>query len=381
MKKTHDFCYRFFRPLVILFLFFALGYRYKKAKGLPENYIVIANHATDFDPLLVGAGFSRPMYFVGSEHIARWGWISRFLKFAFDPIARTKGAPATTAVLEMLRRVKRGANACIFAEGVRTWDGRTCPILPSTAKLVKSAGCGLVTFKLVGGYFTSPMWGGASIRRGELRGQVANVYTKEQLRTMSVDEVYAAITNDLAEDAYQRQLESPKRYRSRCPAEGMEKLLFICPQCGGKDTFTSSGDRVRCGSCGLEFQYDEFGMLHGLPFQTVRELSDWQKLQVRQDVASGAVYTAGDASLGTVSRHEATPVTQGPLTLSREGLKCGDEEFPLEEISDLAMHGQNAIVFTVHQKYYELIPAKGFNALKFQLFFDEYRDQITEKVR
>jgi DNA-directed RNA polymerase specialized sigma subunit len=77
----------------------------------------------------------------------------------------------------------------MFAEGTRTWDGVTCPILPSTAKMVKSAGCGLVTYKLIGGYFTSPRWGGASIRRGMLHGAPVKVYTPETLQTMSNEEL------------------------------------------------------------------------------------------------------------------------------------------------------------------------------------------------
>ena len=50
-------------PLVAVFLFLKFGYRYKKAKNLPDHYMVLANHNTDFDPLFVAVSFHRQMYF------------------------------------------------------------------------------------------------------------------------------------------------------------------------------------------------------------------------------------------------------------------------------------------------------------------------------
>ena len=54
MKNRLSFCYKLLRPLVILLLKCVFGYTYETAKHLPANYIVLSNHATDFDPLLVG---------------------------------------------------------------------------------------------------------------------------------------------------------------------------------------------------------------------------------------------------------------------------------------------------------------------------------------
>ena len=92
--------------------------------------------------------------------------------------------------------------------GVRTWDGVTAPITAATAKLAKTAGCGLVTYKITGGYFASPMWGGAKVRRGPVHGGVVHIYTAEQLKTMTAQQLRDAINRDLYEDAYARQSDS-----------------------------------------------------------------------------------------------------------------------------------------------------------------------------
>ena len=380
MKDPLTIRFAVLRPLVVAFLKCFFGYTYDKAKDLPETYIVLSNHATDYDPLLVAASFRRPMFFVASEHIARWPIAGKLITWLLNPIYRSKGASGATTVMEILRHARKGHNVCMFAEGARTWDGVTGPILPATAKMVRSAGCGLVTYKITGGYFTSPRWGGASIRRGYLHGSPVKIYTPEMLKAMTADEVYTAITADLHEDAYARQLADPKPYRSKKRAMFMERLLFICPKCGKRDTIRSAGDTVSCSACDLQFRYNTFGMLEGIPYSTVKALSDWQNQQVQRDIDAGTPYTAPNATLTTLLNHEETLAAQGSVTMTTETLRCGDFEIPLSEISDLNIHGQKAIVFTARRQYYELRPADGCNALKFHLFYHSCKAKETVKA-
>ena len=201
MKIKYKFFYTVLRPLVNLFLKIKFGYRCEKAKDLPDKYIVLSNHTTDFDVLFVAMSFKKQMFFVGSEHISRWKNAYKFLRFAFKPILRPKGTVAASTVKEILKTVRKGSNVCIFAEGVRSWDGVSSPIAESTGKLIKSAKCALVTYRITGGYFVSPMWSEIGTRKGEVFGPPVNVYTKEQLAEMSVDEINEIIKNDLHEDA------------------------------------------------------------------------------------------------------------------------------------------------------------------------------------
>ena len=363
--------------MVAVFLKCKFGYRYQKAKNLPDNYIVLSNHATDFDPLFVGVSFSRQMYFVASEHIARWKFIYKLIDFVLAPITRYKGTVATSTVVDVLRKVKKGANVCIFAEGDRTWDGVTRVIAPSTAKLIQNAGCGLVTYKLTGGYFVSPRWSN-KLRRGPISGAPVNIYTKEDLAKMSTAEIYEAITKDLYENAYAKQLEAPKRYRSKAPAEGMENLLFICPKCGAHDTIRSAGDTVSCSACDMTFTYDNYGMLSGLDMKTVLELSAWQDGRVLADVAAKAAYSVPEAVFSEVTNHQETLLGTGELTISPAGIGCGDNRIALDDISDMALYGKRGIVFSAGKKYYEAKPSPGNNGLKFTLYYDAYK-KLKEK--
>ncbi len=381
MNRKHKFFYRLIRPLAALFIRVKFGFKYEKAKNLPDNYIVLSNHVTDYDPILVACSFPRQMYFVGSEHISRWK-VFPLLKFGFAPIIRRKGTVAASTVSDILRKTRKGGSVCIFAEGVRTWDGVTCPILPSTGRLVKGAGCGLVTYKLTGGYFVSPNWSeGSGTRRGYLHGAPVSVLTKEQIEQMSVDEVNELINRDLYENAYERQLASPKRYRGKNLAEHMENLLFICPECGARDCFASSKDRVTCGECGFSFTYDEYGMLSGAPFKTVYDFSQWQNQQVEADARGNIVYSSPSARLSMIEAETETLIAEGPLTMDGDAIRCGDTEIALGDITNMDIHGRHAIVFAAEGKYYELTPCANSNALRYLLLFREYKRASATTIK
>ena len=383
MDKKHVRLYRFIRPLVALFMRVMFGYTYETARDLPKNYIVISNHVTDYDMLGVAASFPNHMYFVASEHVARMKLLYPILKWAFAPIIRPKGASAAATTMDMVRKARKGDNVCLFAEGVRSWDGVTWPVVPATGRLVKTAGCGLVTYRLEGGYFASPMWSGASMRRGYFHGAPVNVYTPEQLKEMTATEVQEAIERDLYVDAYAMQRANPRRYKGKNPAEGLENLLFICPECGVYDCFTTKNDTITCKECKLTFRYNEYGFLEHAPYETVREFSDWQRERLAEDAEKGVPYTAEHGVLHRMEDHQEFYVTEGAVRMDRDCLRCGEVEIPLASITDLAMHGQRALVFTADKQYYELIPQKGSNSFKFFLYFAQVknRKKLKETVR
>ena len=369
----HNFFWRLLRPPVALFLRIKFGYRFKYAKNLPENYIVLANHATDFDPLFVGVSFRRQMYFVASEHISRWKTAYKFLKYGFEPIIRYKGAIAASTVMDVLRKVKKGGSVCIFAEGVRTWNGVTSPILPSTAQLVKAARCGLVTYRIEGGYFVSPAWSENGTRRGHIKGAPVNIYTKEEIAAMSDEQVYEIITRDLYEDAYERQIAEPKKYKGKQPAYRLENLIHICPQCLAHGRLSSKIDEVSCSQCGHTFKYNQYGMLEGTKFATVKELEAWQRTEVAKDAANGATYRSELGRISAIGKGTEKVIAEGELIMSKDSIKCGDFELSISAIPDIAIHGKHSLVFSGGEQYYELTPIKDDNAMKFLLLFSEYK--------
>ncbi len=54
-------------------------------------FLVLCNHNTDWDPVLLACAFPNYMSYVGSEHIFRWRFFGKLIVWLMAPIARLKG--------------------------------------------------------------------------------------------------------------------------------------------------------------------------------------------------------------------------------------------------------------------------------------------------
>lgn len=334
------------------------GFHTEKPLKLQNPYIVVSNHTTYWDQFFVGLSFSKHMYFLASEHSFRMGLVSFIMRSFAAPIGRVKGSTDASAALSIIRRVRKGRNICFFPEGERSFDGRTADLHPTAAKLLRTAGVPVVTYRLRGGYLTDPRWA-KHRRRGRVRGSVVRIYTPEELKRMSVGEIHDAILSDIYEDAWETQRSEKLIYRGKKLAEGLEEALFICPKCGGTDTMTGRGNVFSC-SCGMTAEMDETGFFkEGAPFETVAAWDDWQRDELAGRLAEDSFRFSDEgawlARLG--DKHDLNRVAEGTITLTRCGLTVGGQTFALDEMSDCALcHGKRSetIMFTSGGAHYEL---------------------------
>ncbi len=356
----------------------AAGFFHCDIERAPEtegSCLILSNHNTDVDFLFLGSSFKRHMYFVISEHTMQHGFASKLLRHYLAPISRLKGATAASTAMNVIRTLRSGSNVCIFAEGNRSFNGETCPILPSTGKLARSAGASLITYRIEGGYMVSPRWA-YSLRRGKMRAHIVNIYSPEQLRAMTDDEINEAIKNDLYEDAYARQAEWKAVYKGKKLAEGLEHILFICPECGGISTISTNGSRISC-TCGMSGKYNKHGYISGTSYNTVLDWDRWQQKRLPEiiDCAGNdcaAIFSDDDISLIAVdSEHNSSQLAAGTLSISRSALSIAGREFPLSEIegNGLAIYGHANIVFNHNGIHYELKSDKRFCAVKYTRAF------------
>ncbi|HHW23684.1 MAG TPA: 1-acyl-sn-glycerol-3-phosphate acyltransferase [Clostridiaceae bacterium] len=359
-----------------------LNYSYEKVKPSGYPYIILANHNTDYDPFLVGMAFPHHMYYVASEHIFRWGFVSRLINFLVAPIPRVKGTTEIYTAINILKRLKDGANVCMFAEGNRSFSGETNRIHPSTGKLVKKSGVNLITFRFDGGYFTSPRWS-KTIRRGMMKGRMVREYSAEELKKMTWEEINEAVQNDLYVNAYEEQKKNPIEYKGEKLAENLETALYLCPKCGGTETLKSEDDRFYC-SCGLDLRYNTYGYFvsnnnEKPPFETVLEWYRYQEKylmdnmeKIRNYPSDRLIYSDEEQTLWKAAWGKKNSlIGKGKLLLYNDRLvfDCTDKKyvFELKDIMDLGIIGQKVIAFATNDRQaYEIKSERPRSALKYR---------------
>lgn len=344
--------------------------------------LLISNHVTTWDPLLVAMSLrDKQVYYVASEHIFRLGFISKLLDWLVAPIPRRKASMGTDTVKACLRHLREGRSVCIFAEGEQTWDGISGKIFPATAKLARTSGASLVTFRLEGGYLSLPRWG-RGVRRGRMHGHPVNIYSPEMLRKMSPGEINDAINRDIYEDAWQRQGAGPVAYRGKKRAEGMERALYLCPRCRKIGTLKTADDRIFC-SCGLDLRYAETGYFEpDRPFRTIAEWEAWQKeeLSALCENAKGLLFSDGDMVLTKISvDHGEAEIDRGELRQLADRLCCGEHEFLLDDIGNMAMVKTDLLLLSCQDAYYEIRALRGANLRKYLEIWKENQHGLLSR--
>ncbi|UOO38421.1 1-acyl-sn-glycerol-3-phosphate acyltransferase [Oscillospiraceae bacterium CM] len=373
-RFRHALIWRLVRLPACVFLKLRFRFSARPAPDMTEPFLLIANHLTDFDPLFVGARFKKNIYFVASEHLYRRGFLSHLLSWAFAPIARIKGSADTVSAMNIIRTLRRGSSVCIFAEGDRSWNGVTGPLHATTARLVKAARVPLVTYRLTGGYLTSPRWS-RSLRRGKIDGGVVRVTAAQALAAMTDEDLTAMIFSDIYDDAYDDQEKTPVVYRGKKLAEGLENAIYTCPVCRGIGTTHSSGDLFYC-DCGLTLRYTEMGYLEGerAPFKTIRDWDAWQTVFLRDAARSfgdGPIFEDTAQSLWRIGDdHSETLVAEGSLTLSKKSLALGSFVVPLENIYRMGVYGAATIVFSADGVNYEIKSEVSRSGRKYLTMYD-----------
>ena len=351
-----------------------LNYTYELGPRTEGPCLILSNHVTDFDPILVGLSFPEHMYYVAGENVMRMGFLSKVVTRYASVIQRIKGTTDAEAALQILRTLRKGRNVCMFAEGNRTFTGETLPIAPATAKLVKMSRSTLVTYRLTGGYLSTPRWS-THRRKGRMYGAPVGVYPPEEIKKMSEAEISALLARDLYENAYDTQAKAPVAFRGKALAETLETALYLCPKCRRIDTLHSQGDRFFC-DCGLSMTLDEFGFFRGdgLPFKTPLDWDKWQTGEMERLAETMGEEAAFSDEGQTLNRKEAdhslTPLVTGTMALYRDRLTVGDLAFPLRDLRGIGLIQRQGMVFSTADGDYAVTATRLRCVRKYQTLFE-----------
>ncbi|HBR03237.1 MAG TPA: hypothetical protein DD738_11555 [Ruminiclostridium sp.] len=382
----HQFVFNFFQLCIKHYFKRKFNYDFQTVKPSYSSYIVLSNHTTNYDPIMVGLSFPKLLYYVASDHIFRWGFASRLIEYLAAPIPRLKAITEVQTIKQILRTLKSGGNICIFAEGNRSFSGETGDIPESTGKLVKLSGAALITYCLEGGYFTNPRWG-RNLRRGSMFGRKVMEYGPEQIREMTVDQLNAAIQKDLYVNAYEEQKMRPVAYNGENLAEDLETALYLCPQCKRMTGLKSEGDQFYC-SCGLKVLYTPYGSFlsqeaQSPPFQSVLDWSRWQSAEIIKMAEDFSQYPSDKLILSDMGQslwrikkaRKSKLLCRGTLELYNNRLIMrnadgGEYSFDFDKISGMAIYSRMVLIFSTTDRYsYEIKSSNPRSAIKYLELF------------
>lgn len=255
-----------------------------KLSALKPPYIVVANHCGFVDV----ASLIKMMYPTCANFV-----ISETQKVQWPKLINLMGVlpkKQFTVDMSLISGIKyclqHNRPVVIYPEAKLSVVGTPNRIPPSVAKLVKMFKVPLVTVCFHGGYLHKPRWSSHQ-RYLPVEAEVKLAVDSEEAKTISATEIHQRILQNLSYDDYAYQLQNNIHIDIPQLVEGLEHILYQCPQCGAEFSMTGHGNKLCCSKCGAEVVQNTLGQLEGGTFDKVTDWYAWQTQQVRQSLEEG----------------------------------------------------------------------------------------------
>ncbi len=310
-----------FFAYLVLYPLFKLRYRVKIDRGdlkkIKGAGLVLAPHTAEADPFLIGLALypRRPNYVV-SAHFLTKPKIRRIFRILHVIPKRMFSSDAST-ILNIARAKKEGNLVVLFPEGRLPATGHSVPIAAGTDALVHRLGVDVYVVTCHGAYLTFPKWA-KQRRRGEIRIEVRRLFTAEEAASLPLPAVSSRLEAAIRHN--DEEAMAGVSYSCKSFAEGVDGILYLCPQCRREGGITAAGEHITC-TCGASVRLCPDYRLEGSPFPSLGAWFLWQREQIDTQVPLSSEVRVG-TPLENGDMNEAAG--HGHVTLDCEGIAfCG----------------------------------------------------------
>ena len=340
-RKPNKAVYRFAQGVswVVAKCLFRLKMGRNDIKNKEGAYLVIANHQCALDFVNLIGATKRPMTFVLSKSFFNTLPITGLLD-KLGVIPKQQFQTTVTDMKNMKAVVEAGQPLAIYPAGLMCEDGLSTPVPKATYKFLKWMNVDVYMARTEGSYFVMPKWS-KKLRPGRTTMDISLLFTKEELATLSLEEIKTRTEEVLLYDAYREQERNPRRYAGCNDLRGLENVLYMCPVCGQEHVMVAEGkSTILCTVCGYSQEMDEMGFFHCEdPEKEIRYASDWSKL-IYQDMekkleADHSMQMQAAVSFHMIDseQHKMVEVGKGTILLKRGSITLSGK-----------MHGEETVL-------------------------------------
>lgn len=203
-----------------------------------------------------------------------------------------KFVPDTTAVRDILYAVKKLNNSIImFPEAGYTFDGTTTTLPDSLGKCVKMLGIPFCMITTYGAFSRDPLYNNLQRRKVKVSATVEYLLSADEIAKMTEDEINEVIYKQFAFDNFAWQRDNKIRITENFRADGLERILYKCPDCQAERQMIGKGIHITCGACGAKHELNEYGQLVPMGsskgFSHIPDWYKWEREQVKAEIDSG----------------------------------------------------------------------------------------------
>ncbi len=255
-----------------------------------EPFILISNHFNTWDSFVVMRNIKSKIRFLATAIGFLDPGKGFGMKFLARAIPKRVGKVDYKATKQVFYYLEQGYSIGFFPEGDNTFYGETLPIFKSTGKLIKKADVDVILVKQQGGYISQPRWADYFAKDGVVHTETVMLLTKEEVRQLTPGKINIIIEKSIYNNDYDFQRERMIKFKRKARAEGIERLVYYCNNCGGVLTVFGSKDDIVCSKCGKIGHINEYEFIEGNKFDNLVDYNKFQYSKIEEVIASEFVF-------------------------------------------------------------------------------------------
>lgn len=282
-KKTrpNGFIYFIFRILTKFLAKFkyntkCLTNELNKSKG---GIVVIANHGAWFDFVNLAAFSKRRINFVISKAFYETNKIKGLID-KIKVIPKQQFQTTSVDMKRMKRVVDEGGVLSIYPAGLMTEFGAAIDIPRATARFLKWLDKPIYLAHSDGSYLTMPKWSKIT-RKGRVEIKITELLSQSKLQSLDETTLEQVINKALDFNDYKWQEKNKIVFKNGSNIEGLENVLYICPNCHQEYTIESFNEStLKCSNCHFVANVDKYGLFCNNSEESIfRYPTDWYEME------------------------------------------------------------------------------------------------------
>ncbi len=229
-----------------------------------------------------------------------------------SPVMHSIGAIAKRKFISDLSLMKNmkyaletlGDTVVMYPEARYSLDGTTSYLPPSLGKLVKFLNVPVSVLIINGNYVSDPQWNKYKQNRVPMEGVMKEIVSKEEIATLSVDEINERIKKSFVYDDFKWLKESGNKIKYKNRAYNLNAILYQCANCKTEFKMQGHGDVLECTACGKKWKMHENGVLEATEGETefshIPDWFKWEKENVHKEVFNGSYGMTADCEVYTL---------------------------------------------------------------------------------
>ena len=241
------------------------GFTYKKIGmeklGKKEPCLILMNHSCFLDlQIAETVMFPRPMNVVCTSD----GFVGKNL------LMRLIGCIPTNKFVNDIRLVRNmkyaitelKSSILMYPEASYSFDGTATPLPDSLFKCIKLLDVPVVMIRTYGAFSRNPLYNNLQVRKNvKVSADVKYILSKEDVETMSIQEISDIVKNEFAFDNFKWQQENKVKIQDDFRADSLNRVLFKCPACRTEGKTVGKGTTLTCEHCGKVYELTEYGFM------------------------------------------------------------------------------------------------------------------------